>query len=475
MRLSREQGMLGNPILIGALTVLATIVAVGLAYQANNGLPFVPKYTLHVQIRDASELTHNAEVHMGGSLVGTVVKVDPARDASGRPIALLDLKLDKTVEPLPVDSTFDVRLKGAIGLKYLDLTKGTSERTYPDGATVPLSQTKAEVDLDQVLSMFDPATRAGVVGSTIGFSDALAGRGADINDAIGAFVPLVTDLDPVMRNLSSSQTDLGGFFRGLESFSSALVPVAQTQATLYVNLNTTFSALASVAVPFLQDWISETPPTFSTVIADSPNLQAFVTDTAGLFADLRPGFATLPTSAPVLADAFAAGTRTLPGTTKLDQRLLSLANHLEAYGQNPNVNGGLDRLTLTLNKLRSPLAFLTPVQSSCNYVTLFLRNISTTLADDVKTGTALRFVIVAIDDVAGGESVPSSRPYLTPISDLGAQHGPIHINPYPNTDSPGQPAECAAGNEHFAPGHAVIGNPPGNLGLKTQQTTRSTK
>ena len=37
--------MLGNPILIGALTVLATIVAVTLAYQANNGLPFVPKYT----------------------------------------------------------------------------------------------------------------------------------------------------------------------------------------------------------------------------------------------------------------------------------------------------------------------------------------------------------------------------------------------------------------------------------------------
>ena len=64
--------MLSNPILIGALTVLATIVAVALAYQANNGLPFVPKYTLHVQIADASELTHGAEVHVGGALVGTV-------------------------------------------------------------------------------------------------------------------------------------------------------------------------------------------------------------------------------------------------------------------------------------------------------------------------------------------------------------------------------------------------------------------
>ncbi len=49
-------------------------------------------------------------------------------------------------------------------------------------------------------------------------------------------------------------------------------------------------------------------------------MQAFLTDTAGLFTELRPGFATLPQSAPVLADAFAAGARNLPGTTALDQR-----------------------------------------------------------------------------------------------------------------------------------------------------------
>ena len=50
--------------------MLVVIVAVFLAYNANNGLPFVPSYTLHVQVADASELTHGAEVHMGGALVG---------------------------------------------------------------------------------------------------------------------------------------------------------------------------------------------------------------------------------------------------------------------------------------------------------------------------------------------------------------------------------------------------------------------
>jgi ABC-type transporter Mla subunit MlaD len=471
----REQSILSNPILIGALTVLVTIVAVALAYNANNGLPFVPKYTLHLQIANASQVTHGAEVHMGGSLVGIVDQIASSRDSTGQPIALMDLKLNKDVQPLPVDSTFDVRLKGAIGLKYVQVTRGTSTQTYSNGATVPIRQAGSAVDLDQVLSMFDPATRVGVAKSTNGFSDALAGRGSAINNAIGAFVPLVTDLGPVARNLASKNTDLGGFLRGLESFSSALAPVARTQADLYRNLDTTFTSLATVAVPFLQQWISETPPTFSAVIDSSPKEQAFLNDTAGLFKDLRPGFATLKQSAPVLADAFATGARTLPGTIALDNRLLSLADHLRSYSQNPNVSGGLDRLTLTAKSLRPPLSYLTPMQSSCNYVTLFLRNIASTLSENVRSGTALRFNLVVIDDALGSEAVPSQRPSTTANKNSAAENGPIHVNPYPNTDSPGQTPECAAGNEPYSGSAALIGNPPGNVGLKTEKTKRPTQ
>jgi ABC-type transporter Mla subunit MlaD len=464
--------MFSNPVFVGALTVLATIAGVTLAYQANNGLPFVPKYALHLQVRDAEELTHGGEVHMGGALIGLVTSIDPGRDSGGQPIAVMNLSLDKKVEPLPLDSTFDIRLKGSIGLKFLDVTPGSSSRTYPNGATVPLSQSRAEVDLDQLLSMFSPPTRKGVSAATVGFSDALASRGGDINNAIGAFVPLVTDLGPVARNLASSHTNFGGFFRGLESFSSALAPVAQTQATLYSNLDTTFKAIAPVAVPYLQNWISDTPPTFSTVVADSPREQAFLTDTAGLFKDLRPGFATLPSSAPVLADAFAAGSRNLPGSTALDQRLVSLAQTLKGYGENTTVQQGLARVTLTADSLRSPLAFLTPVQATCNYVTLFLRNIASTLQERLITGTALRFDLVSVDDIPGAESVASSKPFTTPDTLSTDEHGPLHVNPYPNTDSPGQTPECAAGNERYSGTAALFGNPSGNVGLKTETTTR---
>lgn len=469
-RRRREPGFASNPVLIGALTVLVTIVAVTLAYNATNGLPFVPTYSLHVQAANASELTHGDDVNMGGALVGIVSSVTPTRTADGRPIALLNLQLQNSIKPLPVDSRFTVRLKGAIGLKYLEITLGHSSHGFREGAVVPMAQESTEVDFDQVLSMFNPPTRTGVQRTTIGFGEALAGRGSDLNNAIGAFVPLFGDLGPVTRNLSSPRTNLAGFFQGLGSYAGALAPVAQTQANLFANLDTTFGALASVAVPSLQNTITQTPPMFQATINDTPVIRPFLTDTASLFSELRPGVATLPQSAPVLASAFRIGTRNLPGTAALDTRTVTLSNKLAAYAQTPSVQQGLDRFTVTLSKLGPPLAFLTPAQTSCNYVTLFLRNTQSLLSEHVSQGTLLRFVQVAIDDLPGRESVPSSQVYTGPVS--GAS-GPLHVNPYPNTNAPGQPAECAAGNEPFIASRAVLGNPPGNLGLKTETTTRS--
>lgn len=466
----RDPGLAGNPILIGALTVLVTIVAVYLAYNATNGLPFVPTYTLHVQAANASELSHGDEVNMGGARIGLVQTVTPTRLPDGRPIALLTLQLQNSIKPLPVDSTFTVRLKGAIGLKYLEVTLGHANRGWPQNAVVPLRQESTEVDFDQVLSMFNPPTRIGVQRSTIGFAEALAGRGMDINNAIGAFLPLLRDLRPVAANLASPGTDLGGFFRSLESFTGSLTPVATAQGQLFANLDTTFRALASVAVPSLQDTISDTPPMFDATIANAPIIRPFLTDTAGLFAQLRPGIATLPQSAPVLASAFSIGTRNLPGTAALDQRTVTLAKNTAAYAQNPSVQQGLDRLTLTLTQLGPPLAFLTPAQTTCNYVTLFLRNTQSLLSEHVSQGSLLRFVQIAIDDVPGYESEPSSKPFTG--TSTGAASGPLHVNPYPNTDSPGQTPECAAGNEPY-PQHAVLGNPAGNVGLKTEVTKRS--
>jgi ABC-type transporter Mla subunit MlaD len=467
----RGNSPFSSPVLIGALAVLVAVVAVVLAFQANNGLPYVPRYTLRIDAANAEELVHGAEVHMGGALIGNVSAVRAARDGSGRPIAVIDAELDRSVEPLPVDTRFTIRTKSAIGAKYLEVTLGRARRTWRNGATVPLGHTSATVDLDQVLAMYTPATQNGVAATTLGFGQALAGRGYGLNQAIGELVPLVSRLTPVMRNLASRHTGLRRFFDGLGAFVGALAPVNRRQAALYANLETTFRALAGVARPYLQRSIQQTPPTFRTVVADGPAIGSFATDTAQLFADLRPGIATLPKATPQITAALRAGVRTLPGTTRFDQQTIQLARSLDEFGSDGTVTAGLSRLALATGSLTRPLQFLAPVQSTCNYMTLFLRNLASSLSDSTGTGTVLRFVLVAIDNgIAGGEASPSSTPYTSTSLAGGNKHGPLHYDPYPNTASPGEPAECSAGKEPYSPGAAVIGNPTGNVGTATEKT-----
>ena len=59
-----------NPTVIGALTVLITILTVFLAYNANNGLPFVKSYRITAQVPNAEALTPGNEVRIGGVRVG---------------------------------------------------------------------------------------------------------------------------------------------------------------------------------------------------------------------------------------------------------------------------------------------------------------------------------------------------------------------------------------------------------------------
>ena len=72
----------------------------------------------------------------------------------------------------------------AIGLKYLELEKGTSRQTLKPGQTIPVTQVREPVDIDELFNMFDQKTRTAIQNNTINFGDGLAGRGhrAERND-----------------------------------------------------------------------------------------------------------------------------------------------------------------------------------------------------------------------------------------------------------------------------------------------------
>src|SRR5919198_2441410 len=141
--MTRRRGtasLVASPVLVGAVTVLISIIAVFIAYNANRGLPFVPTYDLKAELPSGGKLVKGNEVRTGGFRVGVVQDIKPetvTAEGKSKTVALVDLKLDKTVEPLGVDSRLRVRPRSALGLKYVELVPGRSRRTFKAGATGP--------------------------------------------------------------------------------------------------------------------------------------------------------------------------------------------------------------------------------------------------------------------------------------------------------------------------------------------------
>jgi virulence factor Mce-like protein len=465
-----QAALTASPVLVGAVTVLVTIVAVFLAYNANSGLPFVPTYDLKANMPNASQLVKGFEVRIGGARVGFISKIEPRKRADGTAYAQVTMKLDKTIEPVPADSTLLVRPRSSLGLKYIELTPGRGRAGLAAGSTIPLRQARpAVVELDDLFNMFDAKTRVGQRNTLDGFGGGFAGRGQDLNSALEAFVPLLADLEPVARNLSDPATRLDRFFASLARVSAEVAPVAEEQASLFVNLDTAFTAWASVARPFLQETISESPPSEQLAIEQFPRQRPFIRNNAAFFRELRPGVAVLPHAAPILADAFQAGTDVLPRTERMNEDLARVFEKLADFGDDPMVRAGIRQLTRLSSSLRPTLRFLTPAQTTCNYASILLRNAASLLSEGDSNGNFQRFLTVAapterINYSVGpnNEGGPSDAP-----ADGPQPHNHLHVNPYPNTAAPGQTNECEGGNERYANGVTVIGSTPGNQGLKT--------
>jgi virulence factor Mce-like protein len=456
-------GIAGNPVLIGAATVLVVLVAVFLAYNANQGLPFVPTYSLKAETPSAANLVRGNEVRIGGTRVGSVDKIDVQRQEDGTSIAVLGLKLERSVAPLPKDSTVIIRPRSALGLKYVELTRGTSDQGFEDGDTIPLAQaTPAPVEFDEFLNMFDEDTREASATNLEGFGDAFAGRGQSLNQAIGAFRPLLRDIIPVARNLSSRETNLPRFIRTLAATARIVAPAAEAQAELFVNLDITFAALRRVA-PFIQESISEGPATLDAGIEGFPVQRPFLANTEALFRELRPGVRALRGAAPDLADALELGTPVLKRSPAFNDRLASLLTEVQTFAEDPVVPRGIRRLTDTMQTLNPTLQYLAPAQTTCNYIALWFRNIGSLLSEGDRNGTWQRFIIVANPQGPNNEGGPSSGP-----ADGPTLENHLHTNPYPNTAAPGQPKECEAGNETFVKGRTVTSNVPGTQQAATE-------
>ncbi|MBA2342477.1 MAG: MCE family protein [Thermoleophilaceae bacterium] len=473
--MTRRRGaasIVASPVLVGAVTVLVAIIAVFIAYNANAGLPFVPTYDVKAELPSGAKLVAGNEVRVGGFRVGVVEEITTKQvteeNGQTKAVAVVDLKLDKVVEPLAKDSRITVRPRSALGLKYVEITPGRSKQSFAAGETVPAEQASEGEELEDVFSTFDTATRNNSRVVLEGFGDALAGRGQSINETIQALNPLLKSLTPVMKNLSNPRTELSGFFRNLGAVAAQVAPVAETQAQLFTNMADTFEAF-SRNPQALQDTIEKSPPTLDVAISSFRAQRPFLANFADLSRRLRPAARELPRSLPVINDALRVGTPVQRRSVPLYERTEDVFAALIDLAENPNTLLAFRDITQAVKVARPFAEYVAPYQTVCNSLVYFFDPLGQHQSQTVTGGTFQNQGIKTPNPEQPNTpaSTDAFRPADTPADEdpQEAELDPplnefgkpvtLHATPYPPAIDAQGNADCQNGQYGFLNGPLV--------------------
>jgi phospholipid/cholesterol/gamma-HCH transport system substrate-binding protein len=228
--------------------------------QFRGTVPFQPQgYRIHAVFKETGLLVPNADVRISGVNVGKVASVQPRGVRS-----YVTMDLSPQYAPIPTDTLAILRQKTLLGEAYVALSTGTgSGPKFPDGGTIPSSHVQQTEQLDQVLGSFDRPTQKNLQALLNGSYTALAGRGGDLNNAIGNLDPTFTELAAVVGVLNQQQGDvrrlignsatvlgtLGARSADLQSLITAGDQVLSTTASRNSQLTATVNALP----PFLAE------------------------------------------------------------------------------------------------------------------------------------------------------------------------------------------------------------------------------
>jgi virulence factor Mce-like protein len=447
---SRARRMANDTRVVGLLMIAGGFLILWLAFQAQTGLPWESTSRVMVEVPDAGKLTRNAEVRIGGARVGQVLSMEAVpRDGDKPAHAELEVQLDKAYGDLPVDTTSEVRLASVLGGKYLSLVPGKSSDTIPDGGRLGLERAQSSVEIEDALTVFDEEGRDGIRQLVGTLGDAMAGRGAALNETIGITAQMLPGLQRVLGSLVADRTDLSGFISALSAATGTLEPVAGELALMIGDADVTFGAL-DAAGPELAASIAELPGLASDAESALRSLDPVLDDAVAIAIALRPAADVLPQAMTRVDAAMRTATRVDPRIGTLAGPVDRALDAVDAFASNPAATRSLELLgpndlatfgTSAFVGLGAILAATWDAEKHCRITTRWMAGLSDIASDGDESGNWIRMI-----------------PFFeqTELSQSGRPAADLHANPYPNENA----QECEAGYEGYASGQQ-IGNPPG--------------
>ncbi|HWE32148.1 MAG TPA: MlaD family protein [Solirubrobacteraceae bacterium] len=249
-------------------------------------IPFAPQgYRLVTEFNQAVELSPQSDVRISGVSVGKVQSIDlDAHTGLTRAV----IQIDSQYAPRPANTRAILRAKSLLGETYVELSPGTaSGPKIPDGGTLPQAQVSPTVQLDQILSTFDPTTRHAFQVWQQQDGMALTNRGQQFNQAFAELYPFATNVDRVLAVLNRDSAATTTLLRDGGQVFSALAASPSALQGFIRNSNSVFAATAA------QDRALEAAvrafPAFTVATRQTiARVNAFATLTKPLVDELRP-------------------------------------------------------------------------------------------------------------------------------------------------------------------------------------------
>lgn len=404
------QRRLRRPVAVTLLVALGCLV--GFAYlwaRAGGGVPTGDAYQVSFLASDIKNLQDGGDVRVAGVRVGKVA----AREIEGEQVRVA-LELDPSVAPLHEGATVRIGLKSLIGQSMVVVEDGDGEE-IADGAVLPADSVSPAVDIDEVVTTFDPATRASL-------ASALSRVGA-VTDGTEESIRQVRDGLGRIGREGFTATD------ALAAQSADLADLTRQTTTLLASLNTRRTALVSLidSSERITTTVAARKDDLARTVRGLPGLLA-AADAAGgalgdLSGDLRPVAADLEASAADLRIAL----RQLPPVTRdlrevMPVALSALRRADGTLVELPGLAGNLTDVSPALDQLlRNVNPVLGYVQPYAYDIGSFFGNFGGSFDFPVENGVrpARLSAIFSQDSLRGS---PLKLPELNPLH---------YANPYP--------------------------------------------
>jgi phospholipid/cholesterol/gamma-HCH transport system substrate-binding protein len=293
-------------------------------------IPLKPEgYRLKVHFPEAATLAQEADVRIAGVNVGKV----KTKQLDKRGISTLaELELDSQYAPIPRDSRAMLRQKTLFGETYVELTTGSKRSgQLKDGATLPNARIEPTVELDEIFTTFDPATRQAFRDWMTELARAIrGGRSRDLNDAFGNLEGFSVDGAKLLRVLDEQELAVSRLIRNTGVVFGAINERRGALRQLIQNSHATFEATASrdreLAETFriFPTFLDESRVTLARLERFARNTHPLVNDLKGPATDLGPTVRDLGELAPHLTRLF----RNLPPLMRASRRGLPALERL---------------------------------------------------------------------------------------------------------------------------------------------------